>query len=269
MENLKNDKIDRIKYWNDDYVKYWKKMTDEAEKSSDISTVDGKVPGDYSTSGVDTIAEFLNNMDLQPKEKVLDYGCGLGRFFDYISQRSEYYGIDISEGMIKVCKQKYPLHEDRFMVAEGENLPFEDGFFDKVVCVGVFDACYQEAALMEMLRIVKDGGKILISGKGNKYNLDDEQAYIAEEAARRKGHPNYFTDVKSMLEQVKKFVSVEEERYFPYRGDMRKGKYTHKMPETFYEWVLIIRKIGGGTPELNKFSNKYSITWQNKSAIVQ
>lgn len=55
-------------------------MTDEAEKSSDISTVDGKVPGDYSTSGVDTIAEFLNNMDLQPKEKVLDYGCGLGRF---------------------------------------------------------------------------------------------------------------------------------------------------------------------------------------------
>ena len=117
MGNLKNDKIDRIKYWNDDYVKYWKKMTDEAEKSSDISTVDGKVPGDYSTSGVDTIAEFLNNMDLQPKEKVLDYGCGLGRFFDYISQRSEYYGIDISEGMIKVCKQKYPLHADRFMVA--------------------------------------------------------------------------------------------------------------------------------------------------------
>ena len=118
---------------------------------------------------------------------------------------------------------------------------------------------------MEMLRIVKDGGKILISGKGNKYNLDDEQAYIAEEAARRKGHPNYFTDVKSMLEQVKEFVSVEEERYFPYRGDMRKGKYTHKMPETFYEWVLIIRKIGGGTPELNKFSDRYSDSWQARN----
>lgn len=50
-------------------------MTDEAEKSSDISTVDGKVPGDYSTSGVDTIAEFLNNMDFQSIAMMINRFC--------------------------------------------------------------------------------------------------------------------------------------------------------------------------------------------------
>lgn len=240
---MKNDiEIDRVKYWNNDYVKYWKKMTDEGEKNTVLSAVEGKVPGDYSTSGIGTISVFLDNMDLKSNDIVLDYGCGLGRFFDYISPRSEYYGIDISKEMIKSCQDKYPQHKERFIVAEGENLPFEDNFFDKIACIGVFDACYQEEALAEMLRVVKDGGEILISGKGNNYHLNDKQAHIAEEAARKKGHPNYFTDVRLMLDEVKENVVIEKEWYFAYRGDMRKGKFEHRMLEKFYEWVLIIKK---------------------------
>ena len=45
-----------------------------------------------------------------------------------------------------------------------------------------------------MIRVTELGGRILITGKNDKYYADDEQAYIAEEAARKKGHPNYFTD---------------------------------------------------------------------------
>ncbi len=98
-------------------------------------------------------------MNYRPDGKLLDYGCGFGRFFPYFSAECTYYGIDISQAMLDACKERYPdTRKDTFQVAEGESLPFEDSFFDGIVSYGVFDACYQEQALTEMLRVAKLGG---------------------------------------------------------------------------------------------------------------
>ena len=113
-----------------------------------------------------TAIALFNEMDYLSEEKLLDYGCGFGRFFD------------------------------------------------KIVCYGVFDACFQENAICEMLRILKAGGELLITGKNRYYNEDDGQAIIAEEAARKKGHPNYFTDVNYMLKQLMDCVAVEKQRFW-------------------------------------------------------
>ena len=163
------------------------------------------------------------------------------------------------------CIKKFPDEKDRFVVAEGENLPYEDNFFDKVICNGVFDACYQEQALQEMLRVCKVGGNILISGKNDLYYMDDEEAYTAEVNARKKEHPNYFTDVSNMLAQLGTICDVVEERYAKRRGDFGKNKFVEEIPDIFYEWEVILKKNKDMDENFSKFSDAYSKTWKSKN----
>lgn len=150
--------MNREEYWNESYVKYWKEVTEEAEENgSQYSNVKKLSGHDYKTPGIETTTDFFEKLEYNKNDILLDYGCGLGRFYPYFSEKCYYYGIDISNAMIEKCKKSWPEEKGRFIVSQGEDLPFEDGFFDKVICNGVFDACYQEQALGEMLRVCKVG----------------------------------------------------------------------------------------------------------------
>ncbi|HAP20925.1 MAG TPA: SAM-dependent methyltransferase [Lachnospiraceae bacterium] len=96
----------------------------------------------------------FNGNDLRSKEKadILDFGCGLGHFYDYVRKsRPElnYTGMDISEVFIRTCRQKYPntlflrtdilketFHPDKqysYIIANGvftekRNLSYEEMF---------------------------------------------------------------------------------------------------------------------------------------------
>ena len=234
--------MDRKQYWNEEYTKYWKAVTDDANLEGKYTDIKKGKDGDYKAPGEKVLTDLFDIMEYEQKQKLLDYGCGVGRFYPYFSARGHYYGIDISRAMIEECQKKYPQAQERFVVAEGEKLPFQMAFFDKIICCGVFDACYQELALTEMLRVCRIGGEILITGKNINYFDADEQALIAEEAARKKQHPNYFTDIQKMLNQLQGSVEVVETRYFLYRGDFAQEKYVVNMPEKFYEWAVILKK---------------------------
>lgn len=255
--------MNRKEYWNKDYAEYWKEVTDEAEDIDNERTCINKLSGnDFKTPDMATVIDFFEMMHYGLDETLLDYGCGLGRFYPFLSSKCNYHGIDISDVMIEHCRRQFSQDADRFLVAEGENLPYSDGYFDKVICSGVFDACYQEQALSEMLRITKTGGYLLISGKNDHYFLNDEEALLAEINARKKGHPNYFTDVAYMVKQVEKYAEVVVEKYALRRGDYGKRLFKDSMPDIFYEWVLIIRKTSNRHPEFVKFSDAYSKTWK-------
>lgn len=151
--------MNRRDYWNRDYADYWKKVTDEAEAGEGRDSRVEKLSGhDFKAPGIKESTSFFDKIKYDKTDKILDFGCGLGRFFPYFSDRGDYYGIDISQAMIDECKRRFPDNGDRFVVSEGESLPFEDGFFRVVVCKGVFDACYQERALLEMIRVCSVGG---------------------------------------------------------------------------------------------------------------
>ena len=262
--------MDRKEYWNKDYVEYWKKTTADAEdKSSERSTVK-KISGkDFKAPDIEVITSFLSQIPFMKDFMILDYGCGYGRLYDWLSDKGIYYGIDISQAMIDECIKNHPENKDRFIVAEGESLPFEDGKFDVVVCNGVFDACYQESALSEMLRVTKGGHYIMFSGKNDLYYDDDEEAYIAEVNARKKGHPNYFTDVRCMLNQLSGVSKVVSERYALRRGDYSKNLFEHTISDTFYEWILIIQKndVIEVNTKFEKFSDLYSKTYRAKVGL--
>ena len=76
-------------------------------------------------------------------------------------------GIDISEGMLEVGRQKVEKlkYEDKIelVVADCAKLPFDDCTFDAVVCgYGVRNFANLDGSLTEMHRVLKSGGQLRI-----------------------------------------------------------------------------------------------------------
>lgn len=103
--------------------------------------------------------------------EVIDLACGTGDFAievaKHCGQECRITGVDISPKMIEMCRKK--LHktgmEGRIDAQEGdcEKLDFSDKSFDRVcIAFGVRNLEHIEAGLMEMRRILKTGGKVVI-----------------------------------------------------------------------------------------------------------
>lgn len=69
-------------------------------------------------------------------DKVLDLGCGNGRYLDLIRERGgEYWGIDNSETLVKIAQHLHP--QGRFAIADAFSLPFENQFFNQIYSIAV------------------------------------------------------------------------------------------------------------------------------------
>ncbi len=100
---------------------------------------------------------FLKRVILPDDPAVLDIGCGTGRFMDFAT-----HGIDISDEMLKRAKEKFPGKV--FTHADAERLPFEDGYFDKVLCMHVLmhlPKQKMEHILGEAHRVLKQHGSFV------------------------------------------------------------------------------------------------------------
>ena len=94
--------------------------------------------------------------------KVLDVACGTGDMAVSLVERGcTVTGIDLSEEMLAIARQKAPMVT--FMIADAEHLPFPDASFDAVTCAfGVRNFVHLEQGLNEMLRVLKPGGQLVI-----------------------------------------------------------------------------------------------------------
>jgi len=102
--------------------------------------------------------------------RVLDIGCGpaiIGNTFR--GRPVEYYGVDISEDMIKECTHAFGADPQfHFSLGKIEELPFPDSYFDVVLCLGVLEYVMDgHAAMSESGRVLKPEG-ILIATMLNK-----------------------------------------------------------------------------------------------------
>ncbi|MDO8424812.1 MAG: class I SAM-dependent methyltransferase, partial [bacterium] len=99
-------------------------------------------------------------------EKVLDLGCGNGRYFEYFKEKKvNYWGVDGSEKLIELAKKRYP--GANFQIANALSLPFPDNFFDKIFCIAVLHHIpseeLRERFFQEAKRVLKPGGILIIT----------------------------------------------------------------------------------------------------------
>lgn len=114
---------------------------------------------------VEVDRKYISNLSEKPvlkklgklKHRVLEIGCGVGRLM-----KQDYYGIDISERMIFIAKQRKP--GCNLQVSDGRTIPFEDKYFNSVYSVLVFQHIPFQGFLnytMETARVLRNGGKFI------------------------------------------------------------------------------------------------------------
>lgn len=115
--------------------------------------------------------EFIKLINTKKNEKILDCACGTGRVTIGLAKKgAKVYAFDISNGMLNKLKENlkersYKKNVVEIKKASLERIPYEDKFFDKVVCRGTLD-CFHPKHYMkfikEMKRVLKLKGDLII-----------------------------------------------------------------------------------------------------------
>jgi len=110
------------------------------------------------------LTDFANGRALN----VLDIGCGPGILMKEVLQLGhEATGLDIAETMIREAEETlrdYMPRRTRCIVGDVENLLFQDGTFEAVLCIGVLQFLPSTfKSISEITRVLKEGGVTIIS----------------------------------------------------------------------------------------------------------
>lgn len=104
----------------------------------------------------DHILSWLGDLN---GKTVLDAGCGVGAFSEPWVSRNNVYGVDFSEKSLAFAAARGL----KTMAGDLGALPFEDGLFDVVVCIGVIQLIEDYVPVVaELARVTKPGGILLI-----------------------------------------------------------------------------------------------------------
>ncbi|WP_125773439.1 demethylmenaquinone methyltransferase [Antribacter gilvus] len=98
-----------------------------------------------------------------PGERVLDLAAGTGTSSEPFADGGAYVvPSDFSIGMLRVGKERRP--DLPFVAGDATSLPFADASFDAAtISFGLRNVVDTSAALREMLRVVRPGGRIVIA----------------------------------------------------------------------------------------------------------
>ncbi|ROL41091.1 Phosphoethanolamine N-methyltransferase 3 [Anabarilius grahami] len=125
--------------------------------------------GYVSTGGLSTTKEFVDMLNLNAKQKVLDVGCGIGGGDFYMAKTFgvEVLGMDLSSNMVEIAmeravKEKLPLVQ--FEVSDATKRRFPEDAFDVVYSRDTILHIRDKLDLFrKFYSWLKPGGKLLIS----------------------------------------------------------------------------------------------------------
>ena len=153
------------------------KTVDEREKAKHVRGVFDSVASRYDimndlmSMGLHRAWKFYTVMvaDLKPGHRVLDIAGGTGdlasAFAEKVGPTGQVVHTDINEAMLRVGRDRL-INRGQVLptlVCDAETLPFADQSFDRVsVAFGLRNMTHKDAALREMARVLKPGGKLLV-----------------------------------------------------------------------------------------------------------
>lgn len=114
---------------------------------------------------------------ISPSCRVLDLGCGNGRFLLPLSRKYESVGIDVSATAVHRARSYISKNNNKddaqaeCLVSSITSLPFSDNSFDAIMCLGVVQHLMEEErqlAISEIRRVMKRGAILVIEVFGTE-----------------------------------------------------------------------------------------------------
>jgi demethylmenaquinone methyltransferase/2-methoxy-6-polyprenyl-1,4-benzoquinol methylase len=117
-------------------------------------------------------------LELRPGERVLDLGAGTGVSTEELARSGALVtGVDISQGMLRAGKKVRP--DASLLAGDALALPFADATFDAVtISFALRNVHDVDAALREMARVTKPGGRIVVCEFSHPTNAVFRHTYL-------------------------------------------------------------------------------------------
>ncbi|MDQ3660701.1 MAG: methyltransferase domain-containing protein [Actinomycetota bacterium] len=125
---------------------------------------------------------------LEPGEVVVEVGAGSGNFLALFESGSEFrVAVDLTPGMLQVGRRRHPGTEA--VAADGARLPLRDRSIDLVCSAQVLHHITKPVpVLLEMRRVAKDSGRVLIVDQLAPERYEQAQALYDLEVLRDPSH---------------------------------------------------------------------------------
>ena len=158
MSKVKSDHAE----WGRVYNELAEKEASEVCASSRYGVINEKV--------IRNIEEDVSKkLRLNADDELLDLGCGTGLISINLSRKvKKIAGMDFGRDVLLRAKRNFRKNGREIELAQGDvtNLPFGNEKFNKVLCYSVA-MCFQDYddfrdALVDMLRVCKSGGMVLV-----------------------------------------------------------------------------------------------------------
>ncbi len=131
------------------------------------------------------VKEFLGSIEKTSEKKILDLGCGNGRYVKLFDPM-QVHCLDNSEELLKIVSNRYP-HVNT-ICSDVTTIPYPDSSFDYVISIAVIHHLSSESRrikmLEEIIRVLKPNGSAIITAwatttptdKFTKLNSDEDDS---------------------------------------------------------------------------------------------
>lgn len=191
------------KYLVGDNEKYMKMYNWMSHGYDVVETILGKLK--YGNAIKKLRDAMISKLEWKDGSKVLYVSIGTGKNLQFIPKSVnlktlDIVGVDISMGMLKKCKKRFGKRLNLSLVnCCAEDLPFKDNEFDIVFHVGGINFFNdKKRAIQEMIRVAKQGTKILIA--------DETSDYIDKQYKKNRLSKKYFEGEEFDLKELESSI---------------------------------------------------------------
>jgi predicted TPR repeat methyltransferase len=152
---------------------------------------------------------------VKANQKILDLGIGTGLASIHFSKIGlNVYGLDISEDMLNVCREKSFAEELKLHNLSTDKIPYDDNYFNLIICSGVFHFLGDlKNVFSDVARVIKKGGIFAFTISPS----EEENEYSKQMTSW--GVPIY----KHSLNYIKKLLNINEMRILKEQRLLLKG----------------------------------------------
>ncbi len=155
------------------------------------------------------IAFILDKGGITKGKKILDVACGTGILFaDYLNRGAVVTGVDISSGMLRIAKKKFP--DIQLICEDAEEYEFEKDF-DAVMIYNAFPHFSNPEKLIENLgKALKVGGRFTVAHGMSEKELEKCHSTAAKDVSLPLPSKEKLSDMMAEIFDVDVMISDEE-----------------------------------------------------------